>query len=85
MSIIQKLVTALKQAWATEPTRVISLLASLIVFVFAKAGLVVNQATLLEALAFIVPLLVGGELTRSQVRPKQLRKAGLVKAESVRR
>lgn len=57
----------LKALWATNPVRVTAITASLIVFIAAKAGVVIDQPDVLEALALALPVLLGGEVARSQV------------------
>lgn len=59
----------LRALWTTEPTRVIALAVAVIVFVAAKLGLVVDEQNVGEALALVLPVLLGGELTRSKVSP----------------
>lgn len=68
--LLGRALASLKETWLMEPTRVLWFAASAIVFAAAKFGIVVNRASLLEALAFIVPLIVGGVVNRSQVVPK---------------
>jgi hypothetical protein len=70
MSIIQKAIAALKEAWATEPLRVLTIVAGVVTFACAKFGVVVDQHSVLEALAFLTPLLVATGVGRQQVVPK---------------
>jgi hypothetical protein len=58
-----------KSLWAKEPTRVVSVVAAAVVFVAAKVGVIVPVESVANAIAFAVPLLIGGELIRTQVSP----------------
>lgn len=64
MSFIQDL-------WTREPARVIAVLVAVVVFALAKAGVVVDEQNVGEALALILPVLLGGEAIRSQVAPAE--------------
>lgn len=59
----------LRALWATEPTRVTTLLVAIVVFAAAKLGLVIDTQNVGEALALLLPILLGGELVRAQVTP----------------
>lgn len=61
--------TVLRALWATEPARVITVLVAVVVFVAAKAGVVINEQDVGEALAIVLPVLLGGEAIRSKVSP----------------
>ncbi len=63
------MIAFLKSIWAKEPTLVISALVAAIVFVCAKLGIVVNEQSILAALAYVLPILFGGVVTRSKVYP----------------
>lgn len=58
-----------RRLWAKEPARVVSGVAAVAVFVCAKIGVVVPAESITSAVAFALPLLLGGELIRSQVTP----------------
>lgn len=53
----------------TEPARVISLAAAVVVFVAAKFGIAVPEQSALTALGLILPILFGGEAIRRKVTP----------------
>lgn len=59
----------IRALWATEPVRVITIVAAIVVFVFAKAGVVIDQQDVLDALVIVLPILLGGEAARTQVSP----------------
>lgn len=59
----------LQDLWRREPVRVVAVLASLIVFVLAKAGVVVDEQNVGEALLLVLPILFGGEAARDHVVP----------------
>lgn len=58
-----------RKLWAKEPARVVSVVAAGAVFVCAKVGVVVPAQSVLSAVGFVLPLLLSGELIRSQVTP----------------
>lgn len=66
---IEGLIATGKEAWATEPLRVLSVAAAIIVFVLAKFGVIVAEATVYEALLFILPILGLGVIGRKKVVP----------------
>ena len=68
-ALAAKALAALKAAWQKEPVRVRAIIASVIVFALAKFGIVVPEADVIQALALILPILLGGELARSRVNP----------------
>lgn len=59
----------LRALWANNPVRVTAILASIVVFVAAKLGVVVDEQNVGEALAIALPIVLGGEVARSQVTP----------------
>lgn len=73
MSKIKQLLTAAKAAllkvWAKEPARVVSVVAAVVVFAAAKAGVVISPQAIIPAIGLAIPFLFGGELIRSQVSP----------------
>jgi hypothetical protein len=69
MSVVTNLVNVVKKLWATEPTRVISAVTGVVVFVAANFGLVVQEANVTTAVAALLVILLGGEVTRSKVAP----------------
>ncbi len=69
------MIAFLKKLWATEPTLVISALVAAVVFVCAKLGIVVNAVGIEQAIAYIIPILVGGVAVRSKVSPISAAKA----------
>jgi hypothetical protein len=71
----QRAVAALKEAWWTEPARVTSVTVSAIVAAAATLGLVIPSQTIEVIVALVLPILFSGELTRSQVRPRGVKKS----------
>lgn len=67
--IVAQALGLVKKLWAKEPARVVSVTVAALVFVAAKLGVVVPQESIATAVAFALPLLLGGELIRSQVSP----------------
>lgn len=59
----------LKALWTTEPARVISITAAIVVIVLAKFGVVVDEQNVGETLALVLPILLGGEAIRAKVTP----------------
>lgn len=68
---MKNLIERLKQLWAKEPTVVLTTIVSAIVFVFAKFGIVINKADLLEAIGDILPIVFGGAALRAAVTPNR--------------
>lgn len=60
---------ALRQVWRHEPVRCATVIASAVVFAAAKAGLVIDQQTVVNALLYVVPLVLAGEAARPHVVP----------------
>lgn len=61
----------LRSAWANNPVRITAIAASVVVFALAKAGIVIDEQNVGEALTIALPILLGGEVARSQVTPYQ--------------
>lgn len=59
----------IKALWATEPVAVTTALVAVVVFVAAKLGLVVDEQNVGEALALVLPVLLGGAAARQKVSP----------------
>ncbi len=64
-----KLITKLKSLYDREPARLTSYAAAVILFACAKAGIVVPGTDILTALAYTLPVLLGGEVIRAKVSP----------------
>ena len=60
-----------RAVWKKEPARVTSTVVAIAIFAAAKGGVVIPQATLVEAVAGILPIIFGGEIIRSKVTPTQ--------------
>ncbi len=58
-----------KKLWAKEPARVVSVVAAAVVFIAASLGVVLPHESVLSAVGFVLPILLGGEVIRSQVSP----------------
>lgn len=63
------MIDRVKQLWAREPARVVAVLVAVIVFAASKAGVVLDERSVADALVLILPVLVGGEVTRASVSP----------------
>jgi len=63
------MLSILSNLWAREPARITSLLAAIVVFAAAKAGVVIDAQSVGSAVALIVPILLAGESTRRHVVP----------------
>ena len=59
----------LRALWKGNPVRCASVAASVVVFGAAKAGVVLDEASVGEALLTVVPILLGGEVARAHVSP----------------
>ena len=59
----------LRWAWRWYPARCIALVTSVAVFVAAKAGVVVPEQSIVHAVAYVLPILLGGEATHRRVTP----------------
>lgn len=68
-SIPARLVGLLVAVYRKEPARVISTAAAVIVFVLARAHVVVPEQSVVHAIEFAIPFLFVGEATRRKVSP----------------
>lgn len=68
-NIISTIIARIKSLYTQEPAVVISAAAAAIVFVAANFGIVVDQTSVLSALAYVLPILFGGVIIRSKVSP----------------
>lgn len=68
-SLVARAKTLVVNAWKKNPARVVAGVASVAVVVCAKLGIVVPKQTILDALAYVVPIIGGGEVTRAVVSP----------------
>jgi hypothetical protein len=59
----------IRAIWTTNPVRCASVLAAAVVSLAAAFDVVLDEASVLELVALVVPLLLGGEVVRSQVSP----------------
>lgn len=59
----------LKAAWTTEPVRLTALLVAAVVFAAAQLDIVLDPLDVGEAIAVLLPILLGGELARAKVSP----------------
>lgn len=55
--------------WRANPVRIGAVIAAVVVFVAAKAGIVLDEASVSQALAIVVPVLLAGEVARAHVVP----------------
>lgn len=66
---MRALLDRLRRYYERNPARTLSLLAAVVVFVAAKAGLVLPEATVAQALSAVLPIIVGGQLIHDRVSP----------------
>lgn len=59
----------IKALWTTEPARVTTVLVAVVIFAAARLGLVVDEQNVGEALALLLPIVLGGEIVRQKVTP----------------
>ncbi len=59
----------LKKLWREQPARVVAWSLALAVLVLGQLSIVIDPDTLRENLELILPVLLGGELTRRKVTP----------------
>jgi len=59
----------LEKAWRAEPVKCATYVAAAIVFIAAKAGVVVDQQSLIDALLLVVPIVLAGHSARHEVIP----------------
>ena len=69
MKYLKKLWAGVLKAWHGNPVRITTGLAAIVVFIAAKAGYVLDQQDVLDSLVIVLPILLGGEVARSQVKP----------------
>lgn len=55
--------------WRANPVRIGAVIAAVVVFIAAKAGIVLDEASVSQALAIVVPVLLAGEVARAHVVP----------------
>ena len=58
-----------KALWQSEPTRVVSALVAVVMFVAVKVGVVIDETEVWKALVLMLPILLGGEGIRAKVSP----------------
>jgi hypothetical protein len=68
-SIGTTVVEEVKGLWKKEPARVAAVVAGGITALASVFGVVVPETTVLEALAYVLPFLLGGEVVRAKVTP----------------
>lgn len=66
---MQPIIDRAAALWRNEPALVITSLAAAVVFVAAKAGVVIDQQTLVDSLGIVLPILAGGAVIRRKVTP----------------
>ena len=59
----------LKELWATEPIRVISVVVAVIAFVAGNFGVVVDEVSLVDSIVLALGALGVGQFARSKVTP----------------
>lgn len=66
---MQAIIDRAAALWRNEPALVITSLAAAVVFLAAKAGVIIDQQTLIDSLGIVLPVLLGGTLIRRKVTP----------------
>lgn len=59
----------LRAIWRNNPVRVASIAAAGVVALASQFGVVLDEASVTETLALVVPILLSGQIARSQVTP----------------
>lgn len=59
----------LRAVWETNPVRVTAIIASIVVFAATQLHVVLGEASVVESLGLVLPILLGGEAARSKVSP----------------
>lgn len=68
---MQPILDRLAALWRNEPALVITSTAAAVVFLAAKAGVIIDQQTLIDSLGIVLPVLLGGAVIRRKVQPAQ--------------
>lgn len=68
-ALAKRAVGLLRSAYWKYPARTLSYIAAALIFAGAQLGVAVEQATLLQALAYAAPILLAGEATHRKVTP----------------
>lgn len=68
-TILKNAFAALENLYRREPVRVLSTVASAVVFVGAKLGVIVPEQSVLHALEYVVPIILSSEIARGHVSP----------------
>ncbi len=66
---MQAIIDRAAALWRNEPALVITSLAAAVVFLAAKAGVIIDQQTLIDSLGIVLPVLLGGAVIRRKVTP----------------
>ena len=66
---MQAIIDRAAALWRNEPALVITSLAAAVVFLAAKAGVIIDQQTLVDSLGIVLPILFGGAVIRRKVTP----------------
>lgn len=69
MAIFTNLFSLLIKIWQTEPTRVVAVVTSAVVFVATNFGIVVQETKVTTAVMLLLTVLFSGEVIRSKVSP----------------
>lgn len=59
----------LRAVWRAYPARSIAVVTAAVVFVAAKAGVVLESDSVADVLVLVLPILLGGEATHRRVSP----------------
>ncbi len=63
------MLTYARAIWLNNPVRVASLIVAAVVALAAKFGVVLDEASVAEVVALVVPIVLGGEIARQKVSP----------------
>lgn len=71
LSILRRLATLALGYYRREPVRVNTVIASVVVAGLGLAGIVVPKQSVLDVLAYVVPILGLGQVARAKVSPSR--------------
>jgi hypothetical protein len=69
LELKERVITALKEAWTNEPTAIVTAVVAGVVTIGAAFGVVIPKQTVEVIVPLVIPILLGGLVVRSQVRP----------------
>jgi hypothetical protein len=63
------MLTYARAIWLNNPVRVVSIIVAAVVALAAKFGVILDEASVAEVVALVVPIVLGGEVARQKVTP----------------